>query len=112
MEGRAIIIAACWITVALISMAYILVGCIGLYTDVAVGSLILVALIVTFGVGFGGLDQILRSRHGEYRPQARSWRCDCRWRTLLKGWMKSRKSWKNRPLNKQLLRTCQLKLDL
>jgi membrane protein YdbS with pleckstrin-like domain len=75
LEGRAIIIAACWISVALISMAYIWVGGIDLYTDVAVGVLILVTLIVTFGVRFRELDQILRSRHEEVcRPQARSWR--------------------------------------
>jgi hypothetical protein len=56
LEVRAIIITACWIAVALISVTYIWVGGVGLYTDVAIGILILVALVVTFGVGFGGLD--------------------------------------------------------
>ncbi|MFB3766487.1 MAG: hypothetical protein ACE14P_14730 [Methanotrichaceae archaeon] len=62
MEGRAVIIAACWIAIAMISVVYIWVGGINLMTDIAVGVLVAVAFVVTFGVGFGELDQILQSK--------------------------------------------------
>ena len=62
MEGRAVIIAACWIAIAMISVVYIWVGGISLMTDIAVGVLVAVAFIVTFGVGFGELEQMLRSK--------------------------------------------------
>jgi len=62
MEGRAVIIAACWIAVALISVVYIWVGGINLMTNIAVGVLVAVAFVVTFGVGFGELEQIIRSK--------------------------------------------------
>ena len=62
MEGRAVIIAACWIAIAMISIVYIWVGGINLTTDIAVGVLVSVAFVVTFGVGFGELEQIMRSK--------------------------------------------------
>jgi hypothetical protein len=58
MEGRAIIITSCWIAISVISSVYIWVGNVSLSTDIFVGILILLALIVTFGVGFGELDKI------------------------------------------------------
>lgn len=60
MESRAVVIASCWLAVAIISSVYIGFGLgegyigdilFGIY--VPVGLLVLVAFIVTFGVEFG-----------------------------------------------------------
>jgi preprotein translocase subunit SecF len=58
MESRALILGACWIAVALISVVYIWVGGVNFSTDIAVGLLIAVAFVLTIVVGFGerGMD--------------------------------------------------------
>ena len=60
MDSRAVIIASCWLAVAIISSVYIWVGLGGGYIGdimfgiyVPVGLLVLVAFIVTFGVADG-----------------------------------------------------------
>ena len=53
MDSKAAIIGTCWIAIAIISAMYIYVGKVTLGTDIIVALLVLVAVGVTFGVGFG-----------------------------------------------------------
>ncbi len=68
MESRAFIIGACWIAVALISIAYIWVGGVNTSTDIAVGLLVLLAFMITFGVGFGERFGTERDRELQAQP--------------------------------------------
>jgi hypothetical protein len=53
MDVRAVIIGSTWFAVMVIAMMYIGIGGISLGTNIAVGSLVAVAFVVTFGVAFG-----------------------------------------------------------
>jgi hypothetical protein len=53
MDSRAAMIGSCWIAVAAISAMFIYVGGVNWGTDIAVGLLVIVAFIITFGLSFG-----------------------------------------------------------
>ncbi len=50
MESKVSIIASCWIAIAIISVVMVWVGGVNIWTNLAVGGLVLTAFIVTFGV--------------------------------------------------------------
>ncbi len=52
MESKVSIIASCWIAIAVISLVMIWVGGVNIWTNLAVGGLVLTAFIVTFGVAW------------------------------------------------------------
>jgi len=61
MESKVSIIASCWIAIALISVVMIWAGGVNIWTNLAVGGLVLTAFIVTFGVMMiEGDDQRIR----------------------------------------------------
>jgi hypothetical protein len=53
MDVRAQIIGSAWLAIMVISVLYIGVGGINLGTNIALGALVGIAFIVTFGVAFG-----------------------------------------------------------
>ncbi|MCW4010924.1 MAG: hypothetical protein NWF05_09945 [Candidatus Bathyarchaeota archaeon] len=59
MDSKAVIVASCWIAVAIIASMYLYVGGVNWGTNIIVGLLVVVAFILTFGLtfGLGGMRQ-------------------------------------------------------